>query len=106
MKDSNKLYYLDRKTDSKRNVPFDNNPRLLHTKGYGASITHTIGCYEHNNKWIERGTQRVLHPYAWSYLTKFIEEPAEETEDIPGFGGTMDSFPSLLKGKDNVRRNN
>ena len=74
MKDSNKIYYLDRNTDSKRNIPFDNNFKTLHIKGLGSSVDHAIGSYEHNDKWVEKGTQRILKPYAWSYLPKFTNE--------------------------------
>ena len=82
MKDSNKIYYLDRNTDSKRNIPFDTEFWILHVKGVGTSICQKIGSYE-SNKWVVKDTQQIVRPYGISPLVKWTPEigPKEQGKD-------------------------
>lgn len=78
MKDLNRIYYLDK--NSKRNIPFDTNFRILHVRGFGSSICQKIGSYEFN-KWLLKNTQEQVHPLGWSYLIKWVAEPGQPTEE-------------------------
>ena len=98
MKNLNKIYYLDRNSDSKRNIPDHNNFLILHIKGYGSAMSKTIGCYE-MGEWIEKGTQRVVHPYGYSELIDWVDEHKEETPEL--FEGALDALNKLsIMGKD------
>jgi len=75
--DLDKIYYLDKDPESKRNIPFDTNFRILHVKGYGTSVCQKFGSYEFN-KWLLKDTQEEVHPLGWSYYKKWVAEPKKD----------------------------
>ena len=75
MEDLNKIYYLDKNPDSKRNIPFDGNFRLLFVKGFGQSITEKIGWWdEYLQGWYLCDEITQVHPVGWAYYKKWVEE--------------------------------
>lgn len=101
MQDLHKIYYLDRSSDSKRNIPIDTRLWILHVKGVGTAFSQKIGSYE-SNKWVVQGTHQIVHPVGYSEVPKFTPEvgPEEETPElIDGVRSFLDGGLSIT-GKD------
>ena len=82
MKDLTKIYYLDRTPESKRNIPFDSNQRVLHINGVGKSVTQVFGWYDLQlKKWYRRDKITEVNPLGWSHKVDWTPEPNLQVKD-------------------------